>query len=283
MTAPILTVESLGVTFGGGTPAVRDLSFDLYPGETLAVVGESGSGKSVTSLAVMGLLDDSATVTGRAVYVDAAGSRVELLGLGERSLRRLRGNEISMIFQEPMTALNPVLTVGEQIAEALRLHRGASRRVARTAAVEAMEQVRIPDPARRSRQYPHELSGGMRQRVMIAMAMVCRPRILIADEPTTALDVTIQSQILGLLADLKDETGTSVVLITHDMGVVAEMADRVVVMQQSRLVERGTVSEVFRNPREPYTRALLDAVPRLGAMAGIDHPLPFPLGSEEER
>ncbi|MEV8517802.1 ABC transporter ATP-binding protein [Dactylosporangium sp. NPDC051484] len=283
MMAPILTVESLGVTFGGGTPAVKDLSFDLYPGETLAVVGESGSGKSVTSLAIMGLLDDSATVTGRAVYVDASGSPVELLGLRERALRRLRGNEISMIFQEPMTALNPVLTVGEQIAEALRLHQGASRRAARTAAVEAMEQVRIPDPARRSGQHPHELSGGMRQRVMIAMAMVCRPRILIADEPTTALDVTIQSQILGLLSDLKDETGAAVVLITHDMGVVAEMADRVVVMQRSRLVEQGAVGEIFHNPREPYTRMLLDAVPRLGALAGIDHPVPFPLGSEDYR
>jgi peptide/nickel transport system ATP-binding protein len=254
---------------------VEDLSFDLNPGETLCIAGESGSGKSMTSLSIMGLLPQPmARVAGGQVLLEGR----DLLALPERQMRRVRGGEIAMIFQEPMTSLNPVMSVGRQIKEAIRAHRrvgdnrwGAGE--ARRLALEALEAVRIAEPERRLTQYPHELSGGMRQRVMIAMALACRPKVLIADEPTTALDVTIQAQILELMRDLQRQFGTALILITHDMGVVAEVADRVIVMHQGRMVETGAVVPLFEAPQHDYTRRLLDAVPKLGQMAGRDTPL----------
>ncbi len=265
--APVLSVKGLTVSVRAAgllTPLVSDLSFTLAPGETLAIAGESGSGKSITSLAIMGLLPPPAVrVTGGRVVLDGT----DLLALPEGRMRALRGDRIAMIFQEPMTSLNPVMTVGAQLTEAIRAHAPTGPREARDRALAALRQVRIPQPERRLRQYPHELSGGMRQRVMIAMALALRPAVLIADEPTTALDVTVQAEVLDLLRDLQAETGTAVILITHDMGVVAEMADRVVVMQAGRMVEEGPVREIFAAPRAAYTRALLAAVPRLGAGA----------------
>ncbi len=265
--APVLSVEGLCVSVrAGGTlaPLVSDLSFALAPGETLAIAGESGSGKSITSLAIMGLLPPPAVrATAGRVMLDGT----DLLALPEGRMRALRGDRIAMIFQEPMTSLNPVMTVGAQLTEAIRAHEATGLREARDRALGALRQVRIPQPERRLRQYPHELSGGMRQRVMIAMALALRPAVLIADEPTTALDVTVQAEVLDLLRDLQTETGTAVILITHDMGVVAEMADRVVVMQDGRMVEEGPVREIFAAPRASYTQALLAAVPRLGAGA----------------
>src|SRR5206468_6039233 len=230
-------------------------------GETLAVVGESGCGKSVTSLSILRLIASppGRTVGGRVIFEGR-----DLLELPEAEMRKIRGDAISMIFQEPMTSLNPVLTIGHQIAEALVLHRGLSRDAADTRAVEMLRLVRMPEPERRVRQYPHELSGGMRQRVMIAMALACEPRLLIADEPTTALDVTIQAQILDLMRELKQRTGAAIMLITHDLGVVAEMAQRVVVMYAGRKVEEASVADLFARPRHPYTRGLLDSIPKLG-------------------
>ena len=278
-TAPRLSVRGLTVAFDDFV-AVNDVSFDLHDGATLAVVGESGSGKSVTALSIMRLIEigTRAEIRGGEVHFRHDDGKVEdLLQLPEPQMRSIRGDRISMIFQEPLTSLNPVYTVGSQIGEALRLHLGMNRREARERTLEMLNRVRIPDASRRIDQYPHEMSGGMRQRVMIAMALACDPAILIADEPTTALDVTIQAQILALIAEMQRETGAAVLIITHDMGVVAEVADEVVVMQRSRVVERGGVSDIFNRPTEPYTQSLLAAVPRLGSMAGLDDPQRFDL------
>jgi peptide/nickel transport system ATP-binding protein len=267
VSAPLLSVRDLAVAFEGEDATVRavdGVSLDLAAGEVLALVGESGCGKSVTALALMGLLGaPSARTSGSARYGDT-----ELIGAPEERLRALRGEELAMIFQDPLSSLNPVLRVGDQIAEQIRAHRPAGRREARERTVELLRRVGMPQPERRADAYPHELSGGMRQRAMIAMALSCEPRILIADEPTTALDVTVQAQILELIRELRAETGAGVLLITHDFGVVAELADRVAVMVDGRIVEQGSVGEVFERPRDPHTRQLLAAVPRL------DGPLP---------
>ncbi len=265
----LLSVRDLTVTFPSGVRAVDGVGLELAAGRTLAVVGESGSGKSVTSLAVLGLLPD-AQVTGE-IRFDGR----DLLGAAPRELRRLRGDRIAMIFQDPLSCLNPYYPVGFQIAEAYRAHRGAGRREARRVAVRMLDRVGIPDAERRAGHHPHEFSGGMRQRVMIAMALCLEPELLIADEPTTALDVTVQAQILDLLRDLREESGTAIMLITHDMGVVAGMADEVVVMYGGRVVEQGTVHEVFHRPAAPYTRGLLACVPR------IDGPVPRRLATVE--
>ena len=262
-TRPLLEVDDLKTYFytrDGIVRAVDGVSFTVYPGETLAVVGESGCGKSVTSLSILRLIaaPPGKIVNGRLMFQGR-----DLLGLTEDEMRRVRGNEISMIFQEPMTSLNPVLTIGRQIAEALVLHRGMKRKAALERAVEMLTLVNIPEAARRIEQYPHQLSGGMRQRVMIAMALACNPRLLIADEPTTALDVTIQAQILDLMRGLKEKPGAAIVLITHDLGVVAEMAQRVVVMYAGRKVEEAAVDDLFAHPRHPYTEGLLKSIPRL--------------------
>ena len=261
--APLLEVDGLKTSFytrDGVVRAVDGVSFTVNPGETLAVVGESGCGKSVTSLSIMRLIaaPPGRIVSGRLMF----GGR-DLRGLAEDEMRQVRGNEISMIFQEPMTSLYPVLNIGRQIAEALVLHRGMTRAQALARAVEMLTLVNIPDAGRRIEQYPHQLSGGMRQRVMIAMALACNPRLLIADEPTTALDVTIQAQILDLMRALKEKTGTAIVLITHDLGVVAEMAQRVVVMYAGRKVEEALVGQLFARPRHPYTQGLLNSIPKL--------------------
>jgi peptide/nickel transport system ATP-binding protein len=261
---PLLEIENLKTWFftrDGVVRAVDGVSFAVYPGETLAVVGESGCGKSVTALSILRLI---ASPPGRIVSGKLRFEDKDLLAMDEAGMRALRGNEISMIFQEPMTSLNPVLTVGRQIAEALRVHRGLGGTDALAGAVGMLRQVDIPEPERRAGEYPHQLSGGMRQRVMIAMALACQPRLLIADEPTTALDVTIQAQILDLMRALKQKSGAAIVLITHDLGVVAEMAQRVVVMYAGRKVEEAPVNLLFEHPRHPYTRGLLNSVPRLG-------------------
>ena len=262
--APVLSVEGLTVsvrTEAGLRPLVENLSFDLKRGETLAIAGESGSGKSITSLAIMGLLPPPAVrVTGGTIRL----GQTDLTTASEGRLRRIRGDRIAMIFQEPMTSLNPVLTVGVQLAEAIRAHEDVSRSEARRRALAALTAVRLSQPERRMAQYPHELSGGMRQRVMIAMALALRPEVLIADEPTTALDVTVQREVLDLLRDLQRELGTAIILITHDMGVVAEMADRVIVMKSGRMVEEAPVATLFTAPAQDYTRDLLAAVPRMG-------------------
>ena len=256
-------------TPSGPKTVVDGLSFDLCRGETLCIAGESGSGKSMTSLSIMGLLPEPmARVASGEIRLNGT----DLLTLSERAMRDIRGNKIAMIFQEPMTSLNPVLTIGRQLGEAISTHNPMPGSRVRARALEVLKQVRISEPEKRLSQYPHELSGGMRQRVMIAMALACNPDVLIADEPTTALDVTIQAQILGLMRDLQRETGTAIILITHDMGVVAEMADRVIVMNQGKVVESGTVTDVFEKPDDPYTRGLLAAVPRLGAMTGTEGP-----------
>ena len=278
----LLSVSDLTVTFDEFT-AVDSASFAIEPGETLGVVGESGSGKSVTALSIMRLIETGtrAKITrGQVELKMHDGSTLDLLGQDEPTMRSIRGNQIAMIFQEPLTSLNPVYPVGEQIAEALRIHEGLGRKVAMARAREMFDLVRIPEADKRIGQYPHEMSGGMRQRVMIAIALACDPRLLIADEPTTALDVTIQAQILGLIKQLQVDTGTAVMLITHDMGVVAEVADRVVVMNQAKIVEQGSVEQIFHSPREAYTRGLLSAVPRLGSMAGHDGPRPFDLAGD---
>jgi len=268
MAGPLLEVDDLRTHFftrDGVVRAVDGVSFSIDPGETLALVGESGCGKSVTSLSIMRLI---ASPPGRVVGGTIRFDGRDLLGLTEPEMRKVRGNEISMIFQEPMTSLNPVLTIGRQIAESVVLHRGMSRSDAMARTVELLRLVNIPEPARRAREYPHQMSGGMRQRVMIAMALACDPKLLIADEPTTALDVTIQAQILDLMRDLQAKTGTAILLITHDLGVVAEMAQRVVVMYAGRKVEEAPVGELFARPRHPYTRGLMNSMPRLGAGHG---------------
>jgi len=262
--AALLEVDGLRTHFftrDGIVRAVDGVSFWVDPGETLAIVGESGCGMSVTSLSIMRII---ASPPGRIVAGRVLFEGRDLLALTEEEMRAVRGNAMSMIFQEPMTSLNPALTVGRQIAESLVLHRGLSRDAAMAKAVDMLSKVRMPEAERRIRQYPHELSGGMRQRVMIAMALACGPKLLIADEPTTALDVTIQAQILELMRDLARETGASIVLITHDLGVVAEMAQRVVVMYAGRKVEEAPVEALFAHPRHPYTRGLLGSMPHLG-------------------
>jgi len=260
----LLEVRGLVTAFDtseGIVRAVDDVDFHIDEGETVALVGESGCGKSVTALSILRLVQAPA---GRIVAGRIALSGMSLLELPEAAMRKVRGAEIAMIFQEPMTSLNPVLTVGEQIAEAVRLHRGLSRAAAWKEAVRALELVEMPDPASRASSYPHQLSGGMRQRVMIAMALSCSPRLLIADEPTTALDVTVQAQILELLDSLRARLGMALLLITHDLGVVAERAERVLVMYAGRVIEEGPVDQVFAHPNHPYTRGLLRSVPRLG-------------------
>jgi peptide/nickel transport system ATP-binding protein len=274
---PVLSVADLSVSFrtlGGWVNVVRGVAFDVGPGETVAIVGESGSGKSVTSLALMGLLPHGTSrVSGRAV-LDGRG---DVLALDPESMRRVRGAGMAMIFQEPMTSLNPIFPIGRQIAEAMTCHGLMSATEARAEAIRLLDKVRIPNAAARYDDYPHQFSGGMRQRVMIAMALASRPKLLIADEPTTALDVTIQGQILDLIKTLQDEEGMSVLFITHDMGVVAEIADRTLVMFRGDMVESGPTERIFAAGRVAYTRALLAAVPRLGAMAGSDRPLTFPI------
>jgi len=271
---PILEVEGLRTEFrvgGAVAAAVDDVSYAVWPGETLAVVGESGSGKSVTALSVMGLVPNP---PGRVVAGSVRYDGRELLSLSERELQQIRGNEISMIFQEPMSSLTPVLSIGRQLTEPIIQHMNLGERAASDRAVEMLRLVNIPEPERRLRQYPHQLSGGMLQRVMIAMALSCNPQVLIADEPTTALDVTIQAQILDLMRQLQREFNTGIVLITHDMGVVAEVADRVVVMYCGRAVETGTVEAVFKTPKHPYTRGLLAALPQLRPEGAVgDHKL----------
>jgi len=259
----LLRVEGLRTAFSS-TVVVDGLSFSVEAGETVAIVGESGSGKSVTAMSIMRLLQTPpARLEGRVLFKGR-----DLLALSEAEMRQVRGAQISMVFQEPMSSLNPVMTVGAQIAEAVRLHQQASPGQARQRALEMLSLVGIPAPERRMREYPHKLSGGMRQRVMIGMALACDPALLIADEPTTALDVTIQAQILDLIRSLKARLGSAVILITHDLGVVAELADRVIVMYAGRKVEEASVRELFANPRHPYTRRLLAAVPRLGFARG---------------
>ena len=285
---PIARIDQLRVEFqtkDGVVVGVEDVSFDIGPGETVCVVGESGSGKSVSSLSLMRLIEyGGGDIAGGRLLFDRKDGGVTDLATTEQSLMRtIRGNEIGMIFQEPMTALNPVFTVGRQLTEGLKVHRGMSTKEAETVALDLLRQVRIPEPERRLKQYPHELSGGMRQRVVIAMALACKPRLLIADEPTTALDVTIQAEILALMDRLKRETGTAVMFITHDMAVVAQMADRVVVMFRGNKVEEGSVEDIFERPQHPYTRALLAAVPKLGEMTGTDLPEPMRLVGQTEQ
>jgi peptide/nickel transport system ATP-binding protein len=267
---PLLAINDLRTWFftrDGVVRAVDGVSFQVAPGETLAIVGESGCGKSVTALSVLRLIPSP---PGRIVSGSIRFAGRDLLGLSEAAMRDVRGNEISMIFQEPMTSLNPVLTIGRQIAETLTLHQGLDRRAAYARAVDMLRLVHIPEAERRITEYPHQLSGGMRQRVMIAMALACNPKLLIADEPTTALDVTIQAQILDLMRELKTKIDAAIVLITHDLGVVAEMAQRVVVMYAGRKAEEASVGAVFRRPLHPYTKGLLASVPRLGATLEVE-------------
>lgn len=273
----IVSVDHLRVEFatdGGPVVGVEDVSFTIAPGETLCVVGESGSGKSVTSLSLMRLVEfGGGTITaGRLNFERADGTMLDVAAASAQVMGAVRGHEIGMIFQEPMTALNPVFTIERQLTDGLILHKGLTQEAASARALELLQSVRIPEPERRLKQYPHELSGGMRQRVVIAMAMACDPKLLIADEPTTALDVTIQAEILALINRLKRENGMAILFITHDMAVVAQMADRVVVMYRGRIVETGTVNQIFENPQEDYTKALLAAVPKLGEMKGKPAP-----------
>ena len=263
----LLEVENLQTHFrtpDGVIRAVDGISFAVEAGETVAIVGESGCGKSVTANSILRLVPQPPGRIAGAIRFEGR----DLLKLSERAMREVRGNDISMVFQEPMTSLNPVLTIGRQIAEPLRLHQGLPRKQVEERVVEMLGLVGIAEPRRRAREYPHQLSGGMRQRVMIAMALACHPKLLIADEPTTALDVTIQAQILGLMADLKSRVGAAIILITHDLGVVAEIAKRVMVMYAGRKVEEAPVAELFRSPRHPYTQGLLNAVPKLGSSLG---------------
>jgi peptide/nickel transport system ATP-binding protein len=260
----LLEVENLQTHFrtpDGVNRAVDGVTFHVDEGETLAIVGESGCGKSVTANSILRLIPEPPGRIAGAIRFQGT----DLLKLSDRAMRDIRGNDISMIFQEPMTSLNPVLTVGRQLGETLRLHQGLNKRAAEARAIEMLALVGIPEPRRRVREYPHQMSGGMRQRVMIAMALACTPKLLIADEPTTALDVTIQAQILELMADLKRKVGAAIVLITHDLGVVAEVAERVMVMYAGRKVEEAPVGKLFRSPRHPYTQGLLGAVPKLGS------------------
>jgi glutathione transport system ATP-binding protein len=277
---PLLAVDGLTVEFASTERrviAVRDVSFSLGRGETVAIVGESGSGKSVTALSIMRLVEQGGgrITAGRILFARQDADVIDLREAPATTLRAIRGDEIAMIFQEPMTSLNPVMTAGEQIAESIRLHQDKDAKAARAEALRMLERVRIPEARSVRDRYPHQLSGGMRQRVMIAMALSCRPALLIADEPTTALDVTVQAQILALIRALQEELAMTVLFITHDMGVVAEVADRVIVMHGGLLVEQGSAVDIFDHPREPYTRALLRAVPRLGALRDEDLPRKF--------
>ncbi|MBP0596743.1 dipeptide ABC transporter ATP-binding protein [Herbaspirillum sp. LeCh32-8] len=283
----VLEVNNLSVRFATSertVDAVRDISFHVGQGETLAIVGESGSGKSVSSLAIMRLIEHGGgkIVGGSMEFLRRNGQRLDLAQADNATMRGIRGKEIAMIFQEPMTSLNPVFTVGEQIAESIRLHQGKSRAAAQAEALRMLEMVRIPEARRVLGRHPHQLSGGMRQRVMIAMALSCKPSLLVADEPTTALDVTIQAQILQLIRSLQEEMQMGVIFITHDMGVVAEVADRVVVMCRGEKVEENDVKSIFAAPAHPYTQALLAAVPRLGSMRGTDKPRRFGIAAEAE-
>ena len=285
---PIARFENLKVEFqtqDGPVEAVKGVSFDIAAGETVAIVGESGSGKSVSSLSLMRLVEygGGEISDGRLLFDRGDAGQVDLRTMDAKDMRAIRGREIGMIFQEPMTSLNPVFTIGRQLIEGLRLHMGMSKVAARNRAIDLLRQVRIPEAERRLGQYPHELSGGMRQRVVIAMALACEPRPLIADEPTTALDGTIQAEILGLMNKLKKDTGTAVMFITHDMAVVAQMADRVVVMFRGEKVEEGLVEDIFENPRHPYTQNLLAAVPKLGEMRGEPTPKPLSLIGQPEK
>ena len=278
----VLEVQGLTVRFDTSersVVAVKDLGFHVRAGEVLAIVGESGSGKSVTSLSVMRLIEHGGgtIASGKISFTRRNGGKLDLAKAADSVMLTIRGGEISMIFQEPMTSLNPVFSVGTQVAEAVMLHQGLSHAEAEAEALRMLELVRIPEAKQILKRYPHQLSGGMRQRVMIAMALSCKPSLLIADEPTTALDVTIQAQILQLIRQLQEEMGMAVIFITHDMGVVAEVADRVLVMYHGEAVEEGTCEQIFHNPRHPYTQSLLAAVPRLGSMRGTDEPAPFPL------
>ncbi|WP_172293358.1 ABC transporter ATP-binding protein [Pseudoruegeria sp. HB172150] len=279
----ILSVEDLRVSFRltktETLHAVRGVSFQIKRGETLALVGESGSGKSVTAMTVMRLTEyDGARIDGGRVRMRMKSGKVEdLATLSEQRIEQLRGSEISIVFQDPMSSLNPVFRVGEQIAEGIVRHQDKTQAEAEAIALSMLKLVRVPDAERRMKQYPHQLSGGMRQRVMIAMALACRPSLMILDEPTTALDVTIQAQILDLVRALQKEIGMSALFITHDMGVVAEIADRVCVMLKGEIIESGTVYEIFGNPQHRYTQSLIAAVPRLGSMSDKDAPEKFPL------
>ncbi|WP_342643096.1 ABC transporter ATP-binding protein [Rhodoligotrophos ferricapiens] len=284
--APLLEVRDLSVTFRiakGKVDAVRQVSFEISPGEIVALVGESGSGKSTIGQALMGLLryDDKAAISGSAMFQSRENGQVDLLKISDRAMRRLRGNELAMIFQEPMSSLNPLFTVGGQITEQIRAHRSVSKREAKAQTLKLLEQLGFPNPAKTLTSYPHQLSGGMRQRAMIGMALSCDPALLIADEPTTALDVTIQAQIIDLLKTLQARTNMAILFVTHDLGLVAEIADRALVMNGGQVVEQGTVLDIFKNPKMPYTRSLLEAVPRLGAsrskQAGSE---PAPLSAE---
>lgn len=270
----LLEVKDLKTTFytsDGRIPAVDGVSLTVKPGETLGVVGESGCGKSVTALSIMGLISyPPGRIEGGQILFEGE----DLLKKSPEEMRAIRGNRIAMIFQEPMTSLNPVYTVGDQIGEVLQFHKGYTKVQAQEKAVELLRSVGIPEAEKRVKQYPHEMSGGMRQRVMIAMALACDPKLLIADEPTTALDVTIQAQILELMKDIKERFGTAIMLITHDLGVVAEMADRVSVMYLGRVVEEGTASDIFHHPRHPYTHGLLRSTPRLGQVVARLHVIP---------
>ena len=285
---PIAKFENLKVKFetqDGPIQAVKGVSFEIAAGETVAIVGESGSGKSVSSLSLMRLVEygGGEISGGRLMFDRGATGQVDLRNMTPKEMRSIRGCEIGMIFQEPMTSLNPVFTVRRQLTEGLRLHMGMSKAQANARAIELLRKVRIPEPERRLSQYPHELSGGMRRRVVIAMALSCKPRLLIADEPTTALDVTIQAEILGLINKLKADNGTAIMFITHDMAVVAQMADRVVVMFRGEKVEEGRVEDIFENPQHPYTKNLLAAVPKLGEMRGKPTPEPLSLIGQPEK
>ena len=281
---PLLTVEQLSVSFvteSGSVNSVEDVSFDIRPGETVVVVGESGSGKSVTSLAIMGLLPKGLTwVSARAMqFRRRDGTVVSLGAANEADMRTICGNEIAMIFQEPMTSLNPVFTIGHQIVEAIRAHETVRGREARNRACRLLSELGIADPSERMQSYPHQLSGGMRQRVMIAIALACRPTLLIADEPTTALDVTIQAQIVQIMREMQRKRPMAILFITHNLGLAAEIADRIVVMYAGRMVEEGSTSDIFLRPRMPYTMALLASIPRLGSYADSQQDLPVIVGS----
>ncbi|MBV0892652.1 ABC transporter ATP-binding protein [Paracoccus sp. Z118] len=272
MVEPVLDIRNLKVDFAtrnGVAHVLDDISFTVEPGELLGIVGESGCGKSMTALSILGLIPSPpGKIVGGSINFQGR----DLTKLSQAEMRKIRGGDIAMIFQEPMTSLNPVFTCGEQIAEAVRLHQGVSPKAARARAVEMLRAVGIPEPEMRADAYPHQLSGGMRQRVMIAMALSCEPKLLIADEPTTALDVTVQAQIFGLLDDLRRRTGTAIILITHDMGAIAEMADKVAVMYAGRVIERGPADAVLDDPGHPYTRGLLASIPRIDADPDADLP-----------
>ncbi len=277
---PLLEVKSLSTSFfteEGEVGSVQDVSFKIFPGETLALVGESGCGKSVTALSIMQLLEYPGEILNGSIHFNGH----DLTQASEQDLQATRGNKIAMIFQEPMTSLNPVLKIGDQIGESLFTHKGFSTEQSRNESLRLLDRVGIPSPEKRIDQYPHELSGGMKQRVMIAMALACGPHLLIADEPTTALDVTIQAQILDLLKDLQEETGMAILLITHNLGIVAQFSHNVVVMYASKIVEHASVKTLFKNPQHPYTKSLLNALPQPGKhatrLASIDGMVPSPL------